>query len=270
MTGLTVELTTDSKAVRVAPGLAYDSRGRELLLAEPMAVKLAYAPEPGQNTGLLQPIFPLDLVARYSETLSKGSLEPSQVSCPADASEPSRERPILTWRRPEHVQLGLEVPLTRAKVPVKPIVLDSSVRRYARRLARPHLATGRTPPGTLWDPWPSCRGQIGWSMRVNTSEAGFTQMPIYFASLSSDWSASVLKSVPALLGPFTFTAEHRLDGFLFVVVFAVSRVNNGIAAQIQKMMQAQTPAVVWTGIESDISRTQPGIMLGKVQFYPVH
>ena len=71
----------------------------------------------------------------------------------------------------------------------------------ARPLARPHTFSGQTIPGqTAWQPWTEGSDEVGVQVRVDTSAAGFSSRPHYFAeaiagkvegSLHPAWFASL-------------------------------------------------------------------------------
>ncbi|HTV22306.1 MAG TPA: hypothetical protein VMG12_26645, partial [Polyangiaceae bacterium] len=87
----------------------------------------------------------------------------------------------------------------------------------ARPLARPHTFSGQTIPGeTAWQPWIDGSDELGVQVRVDTSAAGFSARPHYFAeaiagnvegSLHPSWFASI--SEPTDLG---FTLRLLLRG----------------------------------------------------------
>jgi hypothetical protein len=69
--------------------------------------------------------------------------------CLDSGSSPCQERPLFICRRPEDVNFGPEVPLVQVAVSHGVIKgnLDLRLRRYARRLVRPHIGWGITEPG---------------------------------------------------------------------------------------------------------------------------
>jgi hypothetical protein len=98
-------------------------------------------------------------------------------------------------------------------------------------LTRPHLATGSTVPGnTSWQPWDftvptnvaaSFPIEIGVQTTIDTSAAGFTQIPQYFAWLQgSVWNPATLQLAPALLPSI---ANESLDSFTFRLILMVSQ-----------------------------------------------
>ena len=90
-----------------------------------------------------------------------------------------------------------------------------------RPLARPRLGSGSTVPGnTVWQPWvytlPLLRGrfelfEIGVQTTIDTSAAGFTEIPQYFAWLEgSIWNGQSMQLVPALLPSVTDESINSL------------------------------------------------------------
>jgi hypothetical protein len=82
-------------------------------------------------------------------------------------------------------------------------------------LARPLLASGSTVPGnTPWQPWGFLSlGSIGVQTYIDTSAAGFTRVPCYFAWLEGPlWNPLTLQLVPAV---FPSISGESITGFTF-------------------------------------------------------
>jgi hypothetical protein len=80
----------------------------------------------------------------------------------------------------------------------------------ARPLARPQLASGQTVPGnTPWELWDEGDVSVGVQTTIDTSTAGFTTKPNYFAEAITDQSNSDF--VPAW---FTSIADPQADSFI--------------------------------------------------------
>jgi hypothetical protein len=85
-------------------------------------------------------------------------------------------------------------------------------------LAGPLLANGSTIPGsTPWEPWIlQVNGpliNLGVQTRIDTSAAGLTSIPCYFATLQGPlWSPKTLQLVPALFPNIT---DAAITGFTF-------------------------------------------------------
>lgn len=135
-------------------GLAYDCAGRTLLVAETRAVPL-----PGK------------LDRAYSLVIFADARAPggADVALIPSASRSGRDEVVLA--RVATGQAGPELDQE-----FRPVV--------ARPLARPRLAIGQTIPGfTSWQPWTVDSSDIGVQVEVDTSAAGFTTTPHYFASV---------------------------------------------------------------------------------------
>jgi hypothetical protein len=87
-----------------------------------------------------------------------------------------------------------------------------------RPLARPQLGSGSTVPGnTGWGLWTDGSTVFGVQTTIDTSAAGFTDAPCYFAWLEgSVFNPQTQQLVPAL---FTSIAEETVDGFVFRIAF---------------------------------------------------
>ena len=146
----------------VQPGLAHDAFGRELVLVEP--ARIPFPGDPADLTLLLQ--------------------------YPATEARCGPAGPVLSWarRRTWRVQDGVPLAVTDA---TGNLSVAARYRPTARPIARPKVETGATVPGAtdwkLWAPaaWPA-RGVpsvLGYQVEVDTSVAGFTRRPRYFAWL---------------------------------------------------------------------------------------
>jgi hypothetical protein len=152
--------------VHVGPGYALDSSDREILLAEDLVLPV---PQTTTATDLM-------LVISYQPDSVYRNLPDVAVLCAGTVLDPREERPVFAWRTPDTLNLGLDVPLAHLRVNKGVLVLppDLSVRRYARKLVRPHIATGTVT---------AIGREIFDGLAVNTSDAGFAGNPEYFARL---------------------------------------------------------------------------------------
>jgi hypothetical protein len=172
--GLSTQPDDTNTALVVDAGLAYDASSRPLILPERRSIALPGASEP----------LPQVLVLAFDERDATGI--------------------ALRWRR-ERDWNGCEgIALHRFHQldPASDRELDPSFRPVvARPLARPHTVAGQTIPGeTAWQPWSLGGLEVGVQVRVDTSAAGFSATPHYFADaiagLDSDeiqpgWFASI-------------------------------------------------------------------------------
>lgn len=208
--GLAVKLAVDNREqVEVACGLAYDARGRELVLQRPRRIAV---PKLGSW-----------LVLRWK---GAGASRASTYCVPVDpgcapASAHLLEQDVeLAWAPISSFAPGEGVPLAAfddgeldpAFSPVQ-----------ARPLARPRLVRGETVKGnTPWEPWVVERADgkggilsqvVGVQTHIDTSASGFTQTPRYVANLQTqDWDLASAEFAPAF---FPHVAEPTVDGFTF-------------------------------------------------------
>jgi hypothetical protein len=203
VTGLevTIALVDAVKVADVKPGLAYDCHGRELLLDRPRRV-----PVPDDGTAL---------------TLVIGSAAPEPGCAPPPGGWCRDERVpaggvVLRWVPGADLSLSDGVPLT-----VSDQTTPFSAPR-TRPLARPRIGHGTTVPGeTPWRPWVQAFPdeqvlRLGMQVEVDTSAAGFTAVPCYFAQVTgSMWTAKVPMN---LLLPFGHITQAARDRFTFRIL----------------------------------------------------
>jgi urease accessory protein UreE len=156
--GLQVTPDDGAPAVRVAEGLAYDCASRALVLTQARTVAL---PGPADVAHILM--------------IHADSNAPTGVEL--------RWRRARDWDPREGVALALLAPPAVGSGTTAP-ELDPDFRTMvARPLARAHTAQGQTIPGqTSWQPWILGGSEVGVQVKVDTSAAGFTVTPHYFAS----------------------------------------------------------------------------------------
>jgi len=205
-----VPSTAPFTGVCVSPGVGYDTFGRELILERAQTIPLP------SNI-----IFGLDgavsLLIRYrapsramhpdefSEVCwtQSGSLEPGTIE--------------FAWKLTSNFKPSDGVSLFgvyyRGAIPVFPD--PNYIRATIQPLARPLLASGSTIPGnTAWEPWEfMSQGALGVQTPIDTSAAGFSSVPCYFAWLEGPvWNAQTLQLVPAI---FPSIADESVTGFTF-------------------------------------------------------
>ncbi|HXT27532.1 MAG TPA: hypothetical protein VN749_22140 [Candidatus Eisenbacteria bacterium] len=213
------------KAILLEPGLAYDVYGRELILAAARRVPVP-AKFPLPDSPAKMQVF--NLLMKYKEP-----------ACPCEPSSTAGCWP----ESPGNLGAGVEFcwRLAKQAIPVDGVVLGKlrvtgGKTRYdlnfvpvrSRPFARPLLASGATIPGsTPWQPW-TIEGSfvtthfgISIQTAVDTSLAGFTSPPCYFAWLEGPlWSASTHQFFPAF---FPSLANESTTGFAFRLLIPMSR-----------------------------------------------
>lgn len=208
--GLAVKFfDSDRQTVEVACGLAYDARGRELILQRARRIAV--------------PTGPSWLVLRMKNAAPSRA---STCCVPFDAGFPPADTHLLE----QDVELAWAPRSSFA--PANGVMLaifgdgvldDKFVPTQARPIARPRLARGETVKGdTPWEPWvverPDGKGGIlsqvvGVQTHIDTSASGFTQTPRYVANLQAqDWDLATAEFAPAF---FPSLADPAADGFTF-------------------------------------------------------
>lgn len=197
--------------VKIQPGAAYDCFGRALILASERVIALPTVT--GNNPA------PAILFVRYHETHEVKSRRDTQGACITCGPGASAETLDFVWRPDALGALPEGVPLARITYDGSQPVFDSSFAPpNPRPLAKPYLASGSTIPGsTAWQHWrvgtTGNEFPIGLQTIVDTSSAGFTQTPCYFAWLegTDSWFATLKQPFPlftsisgALPGQFAF------------------------------------------------------------------
>jgi hypothetical protein len=142
----------DDDNVTVVCGLAYDCAGRELILQSNRALAL-----PDE--------FPATLVITRDETTFDGI--------------------ALKWKPQSEINPNIEIAITTLTQGLPNPKADPAFRQVVSRpLARPRMATGQTIPGeTTWQPWKIGNTEVGVKVEIDTSAAGFTRVPHYFAEV---------------------------------------------------------------------------------------
>ena len=224
------------RVVGVASGAAFDVYGRPAVVAAPVLVPLPQLPLAAAGS-----TWWADLVLRPPDPRPRWS-----VAGPALPGEPA----------PGHggdVMLGLDLPLARLAVTASAAgttvtgSADTSLCRYARGEVRPRIVTDRVPKGAG-----SATGLTGcWSVEVDTSAAGFSSVPRYFASLAGDPLADVAATgtdTGTILGPFLSVTQPSARGFVLSVRFG-SPVGAAVPAAFSFTVDGAPVPVEWVGVE---------------------
>lgn len=210
--------------VQVNPGVAYDCFGRELILE--CRATIQYAAQPLAQGDVRT------LLVRYKRPPSRRDSDPVTAVCCFCNGRHSSSTIEFVWTDNRRISPQDGVPLGKVGGASFNRGRFSGFRTPPRRraLARPHLATGSTVAGnTSWQPWdftPPLTNvaaffptEIGVQTTIDTSAAGFTQIPQYFAWLQgSIWNPATVQLVPALLPSI---ANESLDSFTFRLILMV-------------------------------------------------
>ena len=250
--GLAVSAPMSSAlAVRVTCGVAYDCFGRELILQETRDIPLPAALPDEQS---------LTLLIRYKETSRFPKRAEVEEGCLPGPCSPLEEAPEFIWKPSDRLQVVDGVPLARVRYGEKGPSLDKEyVAPISRPLSRPHIASGATIPGnTRWDLWsvmvPEQVINIGVQTTIDTSAAGFTETPCYFAWLQGPlWGRSADDFVAA---PFAHIDLAAATGFTFrlwlpavPILGPVITANQDVPAQFPAFAQKHQLFVCWLGIQ---------------------
>jgi hypothetical protein len=188
--------TLAGRLVTVEPGVAYDCSGQ-----------------------------PLRLLARRTLPVPSG---PGRFTLLARQDPSGRDEPELVWRETRGLDRRDGVPVARLRFSGATPQLEP-VPSGTRPLAGPRLGWGSTPSdGTAWEPWRTVGPTWAWygnddvvglQVTVDTSAAGFTEVPCYFAWLQWPTVGSTQLNywLYVQLG-VQYVEEPVIDRFVFRVV----------------------------------------------------
>lgn len=198
--------------VIVEPGLAYDVRGRELILQKPRTVSLPSTSEPTPITWLL--------LARFKETSEYPKRSNFDSACySGNQSSFFLESPEFLWKLDKEWKPHDGVPLASVTIDSTGAKKNAEfVEPRQHGLARRRVFTGATLAGsTEWEAWneniAGANFRLGFQVNVDTSRSGFTQRPCYFASLQ--WVPRNPTDQVFLIAPFQHLLEESIKGFRF-------------------------------------------------------
>lgn len=258
------ELTPDRTAVTVTAGLAYDSFGRELILESDQIVPLPPLLENGKEFLLL---------ARYRTEPPNRQMESVSGVCYTNSGPLRPEFVEFVWKHRDQCSSSIADGVSLAVLTVTDGQKNLTLvpQPSARPLARPQLGSGSTVPGnTAWEIWTSgLEGTedlpLGVQTTIDTSAAGFTDAPCYFAWLQGN----LFNPNPPTLANALFTsiAEESVNSFIFRIAFpqaqpgliqlaapvakpAVTQVNANSFASFARL---QNLYVTWIGCQENAS-----------------
>jgi hypothetical protein len=136
----------------------------------------------------------------------------------------------------------------------------SFVMPRARALARPRIVSGATIPGvTLWRVSDTSGGTknslFRVDVRVDTSSAGFTDVPEYFATLQGTLTSVDGDTIQVLCLHFDHVEQPRVNEFLFSFFIAVIKSVPGqdfsFETQIPRFLNERKAYVSWLSIQQN-------------------
>ena len=247
----------------VRPGVAYDCHGRALILQSRKEISVPQEPPSIGNTKTL--------VLRYKKTSQYPPKQEISGDCLETEGSQFLEEPIFEWWDSNHYDFKQGVPLARViyrqfpRHAFKPVRDEEFYAFRARAIARPRTASGATIAGnTAWESWEESNSNIGLQVKIDTSAAGFTDTPCYFAWLQGPlWSTSVnSRGEPELSEFFPAPLTHihnpmyneftfRLWGPAFGVEWLRDRMttNEQFTSRFLSFAQKKRLFVNWLGIQ---------------------
>jgi hypothetical protein len=205
--------------VSISPGVAYDIFGRELILEKARIIPLPANISPNL-------VGAVSLLMRYKPPSRR--LRPDETAelcwtAPGSAAAGTAE---FVWRVGDNLNPAQGVAVFAVYYSVGTFKGPDPyyVGVFARPDSRPLLASGFTIPGsTAWTPWSAgfttdandnqIPDLIGVQTWIDTSAAGFTETPCYFAFLQGSlWNSQTQQLTPAI---FQSIADESLSGFTF-------------------------------------------------------
>jgi hypothetical protein len=235
LNGFAVQLTDPAtKEFTVRPGVAYDCFGRELILTRERKTRLP--DEIAEGTAIL-------LLQYQAPAVKAGQ------ACNCPQAETTAHEPALRWVS-GRVSVRDGVAIARVSDVGNldsETVVDTDV-PIVRALARPHMASGKTESdGGPWELWTqrTSAGEffIGFQIRVDTSAAGFTRVPCYFA-----WAPTLLVESTEISGAEVNSFTFRL----WLPTFTGFRLDNNpfLAFLLPSLLARTARQICWLGIES--------------------
>jgi len=198
-----VEVAPPHVRVRVDCGVAFDCSGAVLALQR--ARELTVDLEDGESAVLL-----------VRSRAGGGACSCGGATASAGTGRLWEDDLVFTWEWLRVLSAEAGVPLARVSASAGAVIVDQSIRPLVRPVARPRLASGSTIPGlTPWEPWAG-----GMQTRIDTSAAGFTQVPAYFASYVTTRRALALLELQALF--LTHIDNAGLTEFTFRIISPAS------------------------------------------------
>jgi hypothetical protein len=233
-----LKASVSGRDVHITFGLAYDRMGREIWLAQDTVISPPMAPDPASYLVVLNPTLSL-------------------------------------W--PEGCFDAMNgVVLARITLNDGMLTYDDCAPKLLRPLTRPRLAQGESVHGnTPWEIWsvdsPDGKGgfesrEVGVQTLIDTSAAGFTQTPRYFASLQAPhWSASDASRPEFAPAYFAHIAEPTANQFTFrLLLQGIARRSFGALSPVARASRVSLTNQIMT-VEldkaTDFRQGDPVVML---------
>jgi hypothetical protein len=198
--------------VEIGAGLAYDARGRELLVSRPIQVPINVA-------------------------LAKDATQVLALRSSGDACVPQAVARVVSERAP--LAPGLDVELASID---SNGAIETDSRRHVRSLAPPRVAGGTVPiAGAV-----ITGSEIGFTAKIATSSGGFVDTPIYIVHAEN--AAAV--APPNALGPLVTVSRPSTTGFMLEVRYVFRSVSDYTKAYAKAGRGGALPfALNWLGVE---------------------
>jgi hypothetical protein len=249
VTGFGATGNRGDRAVSVAPGMALDRLGREIILAEALVKNI---PVTSGKTSYY-------LIARYQQDSDQEALEARDGVCANGGAVRLSDRPRIEWRAMDQIDDGLDIIL--GSITIVNCKLSDPVAGASRRPAKPprqpQIASGSTDPDTTaWSPWSGGKQPLGFTTDVDTSDAGFQATPQYIAQIVGDRYLAAPPG-PLLVVPVIDVLDPRPDGFRLAVALpagpAGGMINPALLLDPQQgpgLLQKLSWRVSWIAVES--------------------
>ena len=245
-------------ALNVEGGIAYDCSGRELILQSNKEIEIPQLTPPGEYT--------LMLYMHHKKTFEYSEQRELPGVCLDAATPVFLEEPSFTWKEGHYIDIYMGVPLARIQYSESHAVFDEKFAPpRSRALARPHIASGTTIPGnTAWEPWKENGTDIGIQVEIDTSAAGFTETPCYFAWLQGPLWHKLAESTEKLdlsqffPAPLFHIHDPKFNEFTFRLwgpTFDIhwlgdgKKTNQDFIAKFRTFAQKQRLYVCWLGLQ---------------------
>ena len=199
--GFAVRGEIGEREVKIEPGYAIDSEGREIIL--PKIKVLPIPPVAGQENN--KPAY-YDLTVSYPDEIKLEEVETRQSICHQPGTVRLREEPNFCWvllnpdnKEPtddlgDEIRKGLKIIIMRAEIQNCMLSKKISIaqRRGAKPANKPYIISGSyvpNPSNIEWRLWPDQNGTtrpLGLKIGIDSSSANFKALPYYHAEIAGE------------------------------------------------------------------------------------